>query len=79
MNAVQRTLEKVSLILASQAGVNPNKVGASTTFDKDLGLDDLAVLEVVMAAEFSISIPDKEIGGMKTAQDLTDMVLRLTS
>lgn len=50
--------ERVRAIIAEQAMVEPSEVGHDTTLE-DLGLDSLALVEVVFAIEetFDISVP----------------------
>jgi NADH dehydrogenase (ubiquinone) 1 alpha/beta subcomplex 1 len=46
-------------------------VSTSATFDKDLGLDSLDVVELVMALEeeFGVEIPDAEADKISSIQD----------
>jgi NADH dehydrogenase (ubiquinone) 1 alpha/beta subcomplex 1 len=53
------------------------KITEETTFSKDLGLDSLDVVEVVMAIEeeFSIGIPDEKVDKINTFKDALDLVV----
>uniref|UniRef100_A0A0D9WWV2 Acyl carrier protein n=1 Tax=Leersia perrieri TaxID=77586 RepID=A0A0D9WWV2_9ORYZ len=55
---VDRLLE----VLKSHPKVDPSKVSPEAHFEKDLGLDSLDTVEVVMAIEeeFKLEIPDQE-------------------
>jgi len=52
--------ERVVDIVASQLGVDKEKIGPDTSFVNDLGADSLDTVELVMELEeeFEISIPD---------------------
>ncbi|KAG8081157.1 hypothetical protein GUJ93_ZPchr0007g6403 [Zizania palustris] len=49
-------------VLKSHPKVDPSKVNPEAHFEKDLGLDSLDTVEVVMAIEeeFKLEIPDQE-------------------
>lgn len=65
------TLERVTKVTVEQLGVKPEEVVESASFTEDLGADSLDVVELVMALEdeFSIDIPDDDVGNMKTVGD----------
>ncbi|KAH9305760.1 hypothetical protein KI387_010164 [Taxus chinensis] len=54
--------ERVLSVVKSFPKVEPSKVTPSVNFQKDLGLDSLDTVEIVMALEeeFALEIPDKE-------------------
>ncbi|XP_057838728.1 acyl carrier protein 1, mitochondrial [Cryptomeria japonica] len=54
--------ERVLSVVKSFPKVDPSKVTPSVNFQKDLGLDSLDTVEIVMALEeeFALEIPDKE-------------------
>ncbi|CAO3635956.1 unnamed protein product [Mucor hiemalis] len=56
--------------------VNANKIALDSHFVKDLGLDSLDTVEVVMAIEeeFSVEIPDKEADDIKTAKQAVEYI-----
>jgi NADH dehydrogenase (ubiquinone) 1 alpha/beta subcomplex 1 len=53
------------------------QVSASATFDKDLGLDSLDVVELVMALEeeFGVEIPDAEADKISSIQDAVNYLM----
>lgn len=65
------TLERVIKVTVEQLGVKPEEVVSGSSFTEDLGADSLDVVELVMALEdeFSIDIPDDDVGNMKTVGD----------
>ncbi|KAI9005479.1 acyl carrier protein-like protein [Phycomyces nitens] len=56
--------------------VDQTKVAVDAHFVKDLGLDSLDTVEVVMAIEeeFSVEIPDKEADEIKTAKQAIEYI-----
>ncbi|KAH7677318.1 NADH dehydrogenase (ubiquinone) 1 alpha/beta subcomplex 1 protein [Dioscorea alata] len=58
----EEVVDRVLDVVKSFPKVNPSKVTAEVHFQKDLGLDSLDVVEIVMALEeeFKLEIPDKE-------------------
>jgi len=54
--------ERVIQVVKNMDKVDEGKVGASSDFTKDLGLDSLDTVEVVMAfeEEFQLEIPDDD-------------------
>lgn len=65
------TLDDVKDVVASQLGVDKEKVVVEANFIQDLGADSLDSVELVMALEekFGITIPDEDATKIKTVQD----------
>uniref|UniRef100_A0ACD5U2S4 Uncharacterized protein n=1 Tax=Avena sativa TaxID=4498 RepID=A0ACD5U2S4_AVESA len=66
--------ERVVSVIKNFQKIEPSKVTPNAHFQKDLGLDSLDTVEIVMAfeEEFSFEIPDNEaekIDSIKTAVD----------
>ncbi|XP_008438272.2 acyl carrier protein 1, mitochondrial [Cucumis melo] len=55
-------IERVLSVIKCHPKVDPSKVSPDVHFEKDLGLDSLDTVEIVMALEeeFKLEIPDKE-------------------
>jgi acyl carrier protein len=70
----EQALTAVAVILEEVAGVAPKDVAEEKVFADDLGVDSLAMVEVVVVAEdrFGIKIPDVESSSIKTVGDLVD-------
>ena len=68
--------ERVVKVTVEQLGVKPEEVVDSASFQEDLGADSLDVVELVMALEeeFSIDIPDEEVGEIKTVGDAVNYI-----
>ncbi|KAJ3559771.1 hypothetical protein NM688_g140 [Phlebia brevispora] len=58
--------------------VDPAKLTVKSSFDKDLGLDSLDAVEVVMAVEeeFGIEIPDAEADEIKTVEQVIEYIAK---
>ncbi|KAF8731863.1 hypothetical protein HU200_015807 [Digitaria exilis] len=58
----EEVVDRVLDVLKSHPKVDPSKVTPEAHFEKDLGLDSLDTVEVVMAIEeeFKLEIPDRE-------------------
>ncbi|KAL1360623.1 hypothetical protein HN51_006015 [Arachis hypogaea] len=58
----EEVTERVLAVLRDYPKVDPSKVTPNVHFEKDLGLDSLDTVEIVMALEeeFKLEIPDKE-------------------
>ncbi|KAK4414323.1 Acyl carrier protein 1, mitochondrial [Sesamum alatum] len=58
----QEVVERVLDVVKTFPKVDPSKVTPDVHFQKDLGLDSLDTVEIVMALEeeFKLEIPDKE-------------------
>lgn len=70
------TEKKVKEILAKQLNVSIEKINGDTNMTTDLGADSLDLVEILMSLEdeFSISIPDEAIPGIKTVKDLVHFI-----
>lgn len=72
-------IEKVIDMLASQLGVPADKITPASEIVKDLGADSLDVVELLMSLEeeTGVTIPDDQVEGIKTVQDIVDMIAKL--
>lgn len=71
--------EKISKLLAEQLSIDPAKIAPDADIIKDLGADSLDVVELMMALEdeYGITLPESEVEGIKTVQDVVDMMAKL--
>lgn len=69
-------LARVKKVTVEELGVKEEEVVESASFTEDLGADSLDVVELVMAFEdeFSIEIPDTEVGNIKTVGDAVSYI-----
>lgn len=68
--------QKVKDILAEQLGVAKDKIKLETNVATDLGADSLDLVEILMSLEdeFGVSIPDDQIGEIKTVKQIVDFI-----
>ena len=73
----EEIVEAMKEVLASELGVDADKVTADARFKEDLDADSLDLVEVVLALEekFGVEIPDDEIAGVKTVGEAADLVI----
>ncbi len=73
--------ERVVKVTVEQLGVKPEECIDTASFQEDLGADSLDVVELVMAfeEEFAITIPDEEVGGIKTVGDAVSYISKKSS
>ncbi|MBD0747750.1 acyl carrier protein [Streptomyces sp. CBMA152] len=71
-------LEVLADIINEVTGVAVEDVQMGADFVADLDIDSLSMVEVAVAAEeqFALSIPDTEIGGMRTVRDAVDYIVK---
>ncbi len=63
-------------VLEEVAGTPADKVVPEATFDGDLDVDSLTMVEVVVACEerFDVRIPDEALEGLRTVGDAVDFI-----
>ncbi|MFB6710685.1 MULTISPECIES: acyl carrier protein [unclassified Streptomyces] len=68
-------LDRITEVLVSRFGVEPEEVTEDTTM-RDLDLDSLALVEFALVAggEFGIQIDDEEVGAESSVKDLIALV-----
>ncbi|ETN82965.1 hypothetical protein RB195_000187 [Necator americanus] len=73
----KKTLEdRIILVLSLYDKIDPKKLTMDSDFSKDLGLDSLDHVEVMMAMEeeFGFEIPDGDADRLKTPRDIFQYV-----
>ncbi|MBN3306825.1 ACPM protein, partial [Amia calva] len=68
--------ERVLYVLKLYDKINPEKLSVSSHFMKDLGLDSLDQVEIIMAMEdeFGFEIPDVEAEKLMTPQEIVQYI-----
>lgn len=71
--------EEVCKMLAEQLNIPADSIRPEQEVVKDLGADSLDVVELMMALEdqHGITLPEDDIEGIKTVQDIVDMMNKL--
>jgi acyl carrier protein len=69
---------KIKEIIGTITGISPESIKDTDTFVDDLGLDSLAVLEIVVDVEkaFKVSIPEEELKAVRSIQDTVNLILQ---
>ena len=65
--------EKLKEMIVEQVGISPDSITVDSSFEEDLGLDSLDLVELSMAleAEYNIGeMTEEEVAGIKTVGDL---------
>jgi NADH dehydrogenase (ubiquinone) 1 alpha/beta subcomplex 1 len=72
----EQVQERVIQVVKNMDKVDEGKVGASSDFTKDLGLDSLDTVEVVMAfeEEFQLEIPDDDADKITSCAQAIDYI-----
>eukprot|EP00798_Chlamydomonas_sp_ICE-L_P021415 gene21415-28373_t len=72
-----KVVERVVYVAKHFEKVDPAKVSPTATFEKDLGLDSLDVVELVMALEeeFGVEIPDAEADKISSVSDAVNYLM----
>ncbi len=65
-------------VLEEVAGTPADNVKPEAAFDKDLDIDSLTMVEVVVACEerFGVRIPDEALEGLRTVGDAVDYIAK---
>ena len=68
--------EKLHGVLVSELGLDADKIAEDADFEKDLEVDSLGVVELLMALEdeFGVKIPDEDAENIHTVGQAIDLV-----
>ena len=68
---------KMTDLLVEELGLDRDKITMEATFEEDLEVDSLGVVELLMALEdtFGVAIPDEEAEAIGTVGQAVDVVL----
>lgn len=68
---------KLKGVLVDELGLDADKVTMDASFDQDLEVDSLGVVELLMALEdnFGVAIPDEEAENIGTVGQAVDVVI----
>lgn len=68
---------RLKSLLVSELGLDEEKINAEATFEEDLEVDSLGVVELLMALEdeFGVEIPDEEAENILTVGQAVDTVI----
>ena len=68
--------ERLKEVLVSELGLDSDKINEDASFEEDLEVDSLGVVELLMALEdeFGVKIPDEEAEDIHTVGQAVDLV-----
>lgn len=68
---------RLKSLLVSELGLDEEKINAEASFEEDLEVDSLGVVELLMALEdeFGVEIPDEEAENILTVGQAVDTVI----
>ncbi|MFO7292014.1 MAG: acyl carrier protein [Actinomycetes bacterium] len=68
--------ERLKEVLVSELGLDADKITDDASFEEDLEVDSLGVVELLMALEdeFGVKIPDEEAENIHTVGQAVDLV-----
>ena len=68
---------KMKALLVGELGLDGDKISDEASFEDDLEVDSLGVVELLMALEdeFGVKIPDEEAENIGTVGEAIDMVV----
>jgi len=74
--ADKNTVVQVVEIISGQLKIEADQIAPSTNIMEDLGADSLDIVELLMAIEesFGVTVPDEDVQGLKTIQDIVEYV-----
>ncbi len=69
---------KMTDLLVDELGIDRDKVSMGASFEEDLEVDSLGVVELLMALEdtFGVTIPDEEAESIGTVGQAVDVVMQ---
>ena len=69
---------KMTELLVDELGIDRDKITMAATFEQDLEVDSLGVVELLMALEdtFGVTIPDEEAEAIGTVGQAVDVVMQ---
>jgi acyl carrier protein len=72
---------KMTELLVEELGLDADKITMDATFEEDLEVDSLGVVELLMALEdnFGVQIPDEEAESLVTVGEAVDLVAKKLS
>ena len=69
--------QRMTQLLVGELGLDESKINDDATFEEDLEVDSLGVVELLMALEdeFGVKIPDEEAEDIHTVGQAIDVVM----
>ena len=76
MASDQEILAGLAEIINAETGIEPDAVERDKSFQEDLDIDSLSMMQIVVEAEdkFGVKIPDEAVKDLRTVGDAVDYV-----
>ncbi len=73
---IQEIRDAVKQAISKVTGIDPGTISDSASYEEDLGLDSLSILEVAVSVEsqFKVQASDEELSSIRTIEDTVNMV-----
>ncbi len=73
-------IANIKQIIGNITGISPDSMSDSASFVDDLGLDSLAILEIVVDIEkaFKIGATEEELQSIRSIQDTVNLIVQRT-
>ena len=78
MMEIQEIRDAIKKTISQVTGMDAGAISDSASYEADLGLDSLSILEIAVHVEslFKISASDEELAAIRTVEDTVDFVRR---
>jgi acyl carrier protein len=75
---VEAIKAKVKEAINQVTGIDAGTISDSSSYDQDLGLDSLSILEIAVCVEqqFKFHATDEDLSSIRTVQDTVELVRR---
>ncbi len=69
--------QQIKVIIANVTGISPQEIPDNASFQDDLDLDSLSLLEVGVDVDytFKLGLPEEELQGLQALDDVVNLVL----
>jgi len=73
---IQEIRETVKQAISNVTGIDINAIADCASYEGDLGLDSLSILEIAVSVEskFKIQATDEELSAIRTIEDTVNLV-----
>ena len=73
---IEAIRHRIKEAIANVSDIDPAEISDTASFQEDLGLDSLVLLEISVDIEmqFGLEVPEEELANLHTVQDAVDFV-----
>ena len=75
---IQEIRSTIKKSISQVTGIDPSTISDSASYEQDLGLDSLSILEIAVSVEsqFQFQATDEELTSIRTIEDTVNLVIR---